>query len=125
MHITGSALGGTGAGQAQGGSAEIAEVETRMRQCSDQEKCAVAPPPTADVPVVWLASAPLSRRPPGRLGRAHKVLLAATGLRTVYNAAVSSITIGHDRGLANADHRSPGWLKLLSIQAVALARVNL
>ena len=32
------------------------------------------------------------------------------------------ITIDHDRGLANADHRSPGWLKSLAIQAVALAR---
>ena len=105
--------------------AEEAEVETRMRQCSDQEKRAVALPPTADVPVVRPASAPLYRRPSNRLGRAHKALLAATGLRTVHNAAVSVITIGRDRGLANADHRSPGWLKLLAIQAVALARVNL
>ena len=75
--------------------------------------------------VVRPASAPLSRRPPSRLGRAQKALLAATDLRTVHNAAVSVITIGDDRGLASADHRSPGWLKLLAIQAVALARVNL
>jgi hypothetical protein len=105
--------------------AESAEVETPMRQCSDQEKPAVAPPPTADVRVVRPASAPLSRRPTSRLGRAHKALPAATGRRTVHNAAISVITNGHDRGLANADHRSSGWLKLLAIQAVALARVNL
>jgi hypothetical protein len=35
------------------------------------------------------------------------------------------ITTGHDRCWAIADHRSPGWLKLLAIQAVAPARVNL
>jgi hypothetical protein len=91
-------------------------------------------------------------RPACRLGRAHKALLAATdlqttdlqttglrttglqttglrttGLRTIRNAAVAVITIGSDCGcdLADADHRSPGWLKLLAIQAVALARVNL
>ena len=112
-------------GVANFGFAEEAEVETRMRRYSDQEKRAVAPRPTADVPIVRPASAPLSRRPPSRLGRAHKALLATTGLRTVHNAAISVITIGHDRGLANADHRSLGWLKLLAIQAVALARVNL
>jgi hypothetical protein len=56
---------------------------------------------------------------------AHKALLAVTGLRTFHNAVISVITLGHDRGLAKADHRSPGWLKLLAIQAVAPARVNL
>jgi len=44
-----------------------------------EKKRAVAPPSTADVPVVRPASPSLSRRPPSRLGRAYKALLAATG----------------------------------------------
>jgi hypothetical protein len=49
--------------------AELADVATRMRQCRDREKTAVALPPTADVLVVRPASDPLSRRPPSRLDR--------------------------------------------------------
>ena len=35
------------------------------------------------------------------------------------------LRLANDRGLASAGHRSPGWPKLLAIQAVALARFNL
>jgi hypothetical protein len=81
-------------------------------------KCAVAPPPTVDIPVIQPAS--IGIRVGGQSGLvAHQALLAETGCRTVHNAAVSVIMVYHDRDPANTDHRSPGFLKFLVIRAVA------
>ena len=66
-------------------SAELAEVEIRTPRYSNQEKRAVAPPPTADVPVLRQARAPLLAA--SRLVRAYKALLPAQIRTPVHTSA--------------------------------------